>query len=226
MPELGETLPLLPLTTGVLLPGMVVTMALESDAARGAVETAAATEGKVVVVPHIDGRYAIVGAIAEIIETGELPGGMTGVLLQGTARARLGTAVPGTGQALWVQVEPVDEGEPGPEVDELAKEYRAIVENILVARGARRVAEQLKEVTDPSRVADISGYSPDLSLAQKVQVLETIDVAERLELVLGWAREVLADLTMRDRIKNKVEEGLEKNQRELLLRRQLDAIRK
>jgi ATP-dependent Lon protease len=226
MARLGETLPLLPLTTGVLLPGMTVTMALESDAARAAVETAASAEGKLVVVPHIDGRYAIVGAIAEILETGELPGGMTGVLLQGTSRARLGTAVPGTGKALWVQVEEVDEGELGPQAEDLAREYRAIVENILVARGARRVAEQLREVTDPSRVADVSGYSPDLTLGQKVQVLETVDVEARLRLVLGWAREVLADLTLRERIKTTVEDGLEKNQRELLLRRQLDAIRK
>jgi ATP-dependent Lon protease len=226
MGEHTETLPLLPLTTGVLLPGMVVTMALESDAARAAVETAASSERRLVVVPHIDGRYAMVGAIAEILETGELPGGMTGVLLQGAARARLGTAVPGTGQALWVQVEEVEEGEAGPQAEELAREYRAIVENILVARGARRVAEQLRDLTDPSRVADVAGYSPDLTLAQKVQVLETVEVEARLRLVLGWAREVLADLTLRDRIKSTVEEGLEKNQRELLLRRQLEAIRK
>ena len=222
----SETLPLLPLTTGVLLPGMAVTMALESDAARAAVETAASAEGRTVVVPHIDGRYAVVGAIAEIIETGELPGGMTGVVLQGTARARLGTAVPGTGKALWVQVEEVDEGEPGPEAADLAREYRAIVENILLARGARGIAERLRDVTEPSRVADVSGYSPDLTLAQKVEVLETVDVEARLRLVLGWAREVLADLTLRERIRSTVEDGLEKNQRELLLRRQLDAIRR
>ena len=82
------------------------------------------------------------------------------------------------------------------------------------------------DVTEPGRVADMAGYSPDLSLAQKVEVLETLDVAARLRLVLGWAREVLADLTLRERIKTDVEEGMEKTQREFLLRRQLEAIRK
>ena len=57
-------------------------------------------------------------------------------------------------------------------------------------------------------------------------MLETIDVEARLRLVLGWARETLADLTLRERIKTDVEEGMEKTQREFLLRRQLEAIRK
>ena len=81
-------------------------------------------------------------------------------------------------------------------------------------------------MTDPGRVADMSGYSPDLSLAQKVEVLETVDVEARLRLVIAWAREVLADLTLRERIKTDVEEGMEKTQREFLLRRQLESIRK
>ena len=72
----------------------------------------------------------------------------------------------------------------------------------------------------------MAGYSPDLSLTQKVEVLETLDVEARLRLVLGWARDTLADLALREKIKTDVEEGMEKTQREFLLRRQLDAIRK
>ena len=109
---------------------------------------------------------------------------------------------------------------------ELAREYRAVLENILLTRGARRMAERLRDVTEASQIADLSGYSPDLSLAQKVEVLETVDVEARLRLVLGWARETLADLTLREQIKTNVEEGMEKTQREFLLRRQLEAIRK
>ena len=89
-----------------------------------------------------------------------------------------------------------------------------------------RIAAQLREITEPSRLADVSGYSPDLSLTQKVEVLETLDVEARLRLVLGWARDILADLALREKIKTDVEEGMEKTQREFLLRRQLDAIRK
>lgn len=223
--ELG-TLPLLPLTSGVVLPGMAFTMALETEEAQVAAEAAGSVGGQLVLVPHIGGRYSSVGVVAEILELGQLPGGPKAMVVQGRERARMGTAVPGTGKALWVQVEPLEEEPATPEVTELAREYRAVLENILLSRGARQYAERLNEVTSPSAVADLAGYSPELSLEQKVKVLETVDVAERLRLVLGWARETLADIALREKVKTSVEEGMEKTQREFLLRRQLDAIRK
>jgi len=222
-----DNLPLLPLTKGVLLPGMVFTMALESDEAIAAVEAAVAAGNSLVIVPFIDGRYASVGVIAEITERGDLPGGMSAVAVRGVERVRLGTAVPGTGRALWVEIEPVgDDAGSSSTAVELAREYRAVVENILVSRGAGRLAERLPDAADPGRVADLAGYSPDLTLDQLVAVLETVDVVDRLRLVLGWARETLADITLRERIKTDVEEGMEKTQREFLLRRQLESIRK
>src|SRR5580700_4899497 len=220
------TLPLLPLKSGVVLPGMVFTMALESDEARVAVEAAQSAGGRLILVPHIEGRYSTVGVIAEVTDEGALPGGLQAVAIRGDQRATIGTAVPGTGDALWVEAEPIDEGEPTSAANELAREYRAVLENILLSRGARQIAAQLRDITEPSRLADVAGYSPDLSLSQKVEVLETIDVEARLRLVLGWSRDTLADLALREKIKTDVEEGMEKTQREFLLRRQLDAIRK
>ncbi len=220
------TLPLLPLKSGVVLPGMVFTMALESDEARAAVEAARSAGGRLLLVPHIEGRFASVGVISEVMEEGDLPGGLPAVAIRGDRRAVIGTGVPGTGDALWVEAEPLEEPEPTAAVNELAREYRAVTENILHSRGAGRIAAQLREITEPSRLADVSGYSPDLSLTQKVEVLETLDVEKRLRLVLGWARDTLADLALREKIKTDVEEGMEKTQREFLLRRQLDAIRK
>jgi ATP-dependent Lon protease len=220
------TLPLLPLKSGVILPGMVFTMALESEESRVAVEAARSAGGHLLLVPHIEGRYSSVGVIAEVMEEGSLPGGLEAIAVRGDQRATIGTGVPGTGAALWVEAEPLDEGEATPAVVELAREYRAVLENILLSRGARQVAAQLREITEPGRLADVAGYSPDLSLSQKVEVLETIDVETRLRLVLGWARDTLADLTLRERIKSDVEDGMEKTQREFLLRRQLEAIKK
>ncbi len=226
MAESKITLPLLPLKSGVVLPGMVFTMALESDESRVAVEAARSAGGHLLLVPHIEGRYASVGVIAEVMEEGSLPGGLPAVAVRGDQRAAIGTGVPGTGEALWVEAEPLLDDDATPAATELAREYRAVLENILLSRGARQVAAQLRDITEPSRLADVAGYSPDLSLSQKVQILETIDVEERLQLVLGWARETLADLTLRERIKTDVEEGMEKTQREFLLRRQLEAIKK
>jgi ATP-dependent Lon protease len=226
MTNQNVTLPLLPLKSGVVLPGMVFTMALESDEARAAVEAAQSAGGKLLLVPHIEGRYASVGVIAEVMEEGALPGGLQAIAVRGDQRATIGTGVPGTGDALWVEAEPLEEGEPTAAAGELAREYRAVLENILLSRGAGRIATQLREITEPGRLADVAGYSPDLTLSQKVEVLETVDVEERLRKVLGWARDTLADVTLRERIKTDVEEGMEKTQREFLLRRQLEAIRK
>ncbi|GAC1542401.1 MAG: endopeptidase La [Acidimicrobiales bacterium] len=226
MAELDHTLPLLPLTSGVVLPGMVVTMALETEEAQAAVDAATASDGSLLLVPRMDGRFAQVGTISSIEDSGELPGGTRAVVVRGIRRARIGAAAPGTGTALWVQVEPVDEGEPGEAARELAREYRAVLENILEARGAGRVIEILSTISAPGALADASGYSPDLDFGQKVEVLETIDVEARLRRVLGWARDTLGDLTLRERIKSDVEQGMEKSQREYILRRQMDAIRK
>ncbi len=215
-----------PVSEGVLLPGMVLTLTLETPEAAAAAVTASEGGSELVVVPHVEGRYASVGVIAKLLEIGQLPGGPKAVVVSGQARARLGIAVPGDGGALLVQAEPVEEDAESGEVAELAREYRAVLENILLIRGARGMAERLGQVSGPAQIADLSGYSPDLSLEQKVEVLETLGLRARLEKVLGWARETLADLTLRRQIQTDVEEGMERTQREFLLRRQLEAIHK
>src|ERR1700735_985726 len=117
------TLPLLPLTSGVVLPGMVFTMALESDEARAAADSARSAGGRLLLVPHIEGRFARVGVIADVMEEGDLPGGLPAVAIQGGPPRTIGTRGPGTGEALWVEAEPLGDVEPTPAVIELAREY-------------------------------------------------------------------------------------------------------
>jgi ATP-dependent Lon protease len=224
----SKTLPLLPLTTGVVLPSMVVTLALETDEARAASEAALQGEGQgqVLLVPRLAGRYASVGTVAAIEEAGALPNGMPAILVRGIERAVIGAGVAGTGTATWVEAEPVVDPEPSEHALALAREYRAVVENILEIRGARQIAEALRGITDPGAMADTAGYSPDLDLDKKVELLETVDVERRLEKALAWTRDTLAELTLKERIRNDVAEGMDKAQREFLLRQQLNAIRK
>ncbi len=219
------TLPVLPLTTGAVLPSMVVTIALETDEARAAAD-AAGPDGRLLLVPRIDGRYATVGTVVQVEDSGDLRNGLRALLVRGLHRAVIGAGVPGTGSALWVRAEPVVDTGASERARELAREYKAVVENILEQRGATALIEPVRSVTDPSEVADMAGYSPDLSVEQKVEVLETVDVEARLEKVLGWAKDTLADLTLKERIRHDVAEGMEKAQREFLLRQQLAAIRK
>jgi ATP-dependent Lon protease len=219
------TLPVLPLSTGVVLPGMVVTIALETPEARAAADAAA--DGQVLLVPRVDGRYAPVGVVAQIEDQGDLRNGLRALVVRGLHRAVIGTGVTGTGAALWVQADTAPETNTNTtRAVELAREYKAVVESILEARGMAGLAEVLRGVTEPGAVADLAGYSPDLSLDQKVDVLQTLDVEARLEAVVQWARDVLAELSLKDRIRKDVADGMEKTQREFLLRQQLAAIKK
>jgi ATP-dependent Lon protease len=219
-----ETLPLLPLTTGVVLPGMVVTLTIESPEAAAAM--GAAAEGEVVLVPRIEGRYARVGTVAKIEEVGRVRGGAEAAVIRGLHRGVVGVGVPGTGSATWVQIEPVEVGRPTVRAQELARAYRAAIETIVEARGVPQVAEFLRGISDPSQIADMAGYSPDLGFDRKVDILETLDVEERLEKVLAWAKDTLAEVEVKERIRDEVSENLEKRQREVILREQMAAIRK
>jgi ATP-dependent Lon protease len=223
--ETRTTYPVLPLTAGVVGPGMVVTIALETHEARVAADEAMEHTGRLLLVPRIDDQFATVGTVAKIEDTGELPGGGRALVIRGIERAVLGAAEPGH-NALWLTAEPVAEAEaPSDEVRALASEYRAVIEQILDHRGARGVAQSLRGIREPGAVADMALYSPDLSLEQKLEVLETVDVEARLRKVLAWAREVLADLTVREEINREVSEGFDKQQREAVLRRQMEQIK-
>ena len=224
----AKILPLLPLTTGVVLPHMVITLTLETDEAQGAVAAAQAGNGEILLVPKLEGRYAHIGTVANIEEVGKTPGGQDALVIRGLYRASVGTGVAGTGDATWVQITPhVDPpaAEASDRTRELVREYRAIVENIVETRGVPQVAEFLRGIADPGQMADTSGYSPDLSFDQKVEVLEMLDVEARLEKVVDWAKDTLAELTLKDKIRSEVRDGMEKNQREFILRQQMDAIR-
>src|SRR2546426_3245981 len=143
MPEQLDTkiLPLLPLTTGVVLPGMVVTVTLETDEAKAAVNAARTADDTLLLVPRSDdGRYARVGTVARIEEMGRTPGGTTALVIRGLHRALIGSGIAGTGEATWVQIEPkLDPTEVSPRANELAREYRATIENILDARGGSQL---------------------------------------------------------------------------------------
>ena len=151
---------------------------------------------------------------------------MDAVVIRGLHRGVVGVGVPGTGSATWVQIEPIHDGEPSGRAVELAREYRATLENIVESRGIPQVAEFLRGISDPGQIADMAGYSPDISFERKVEVLETIDVEARLEMVLAWAKDTLAEIDVKERIRGEVSDNLEKRQREMILREQMAAIRK
>ena len=222
-----KILPMLPLGSGVVLPGMVVTLALETPETRAAVEGARLQDGEMLLVPKVGSGYAQVGTLSRIEESARLPNGLGAVVIRGLRRAIVATGVAGSGEATWVRVDDaLETNSETPRARELATEYRATIENILEARAASSIAEFLRGIDSPGALADMSGYSPDLSVEQKIEVLETLDVERRLERVLEWAKQTLAEISVKDRIREEVNENLDKRQRDYILREQMDAIRK
>jgi ATP-dependent Lon protease len=225
MPETTQlSLPVLPLPTGVVLPGMVITIAVESEDAAAAV-AAAGDEGRLLIVPQVDGRHARVGTVARIESRGSLPSGVPALVVRASQRAQLRVASAESSTVLWLNAVAVE-----PEVTErareLAVELRAAYRVLLGERGGARMADALGGLEDPGALADAAGWWPELSQERKVELLETIDVEERVEKVLGWVREVLVESEVAERIRNEVSENLDRTQREFVLRQQLAAIRK
>lgn len=228
-------LPVLPLDDEVVLPGMVVPLDLSDSEVRAAVEAAqsAARDGggkpEVLLVPRIDGTYTGTGVIGTVEQVGRLSDGDPGALIRGRGRVRIGAGTSGPGAALWVEGTRVDVAVPDPlpgAVAELVKEYKALATSWLKKRGAWQVVDRVQQIEDVSALADNSGYSPFLTTEQKVRLLETADAVARLKLAVQWLGEHLAEQDVAESIAKDVQEGVDKQQREFLLRRQLDAVRK
>ncbi len=218
----AEQLPVLPLPDGVILPDMVVTVTMQSPEARQILNSV--SNGRLLVVPRIDGVYASVGVIATIADQDSLPDGSPTVTLRAHDRAKVGAGVIGSTNGLWVAAHPMAEVKPDRETLDLATTYRAAATNLLDRVGGRRMVGALPPVDQPGALADSIAYWPDLSIEQRVELLETVDVKERLTLATEWVKDALAEFEIRDKIQRDVSEDLESSQREAILRRQMAAI--
>ncbi|HWG09030.1 MAG TPA: endopeptidase La [Solirubrobacteraceae bacterium] len=216
-PEPKALLRLIPLDDTVVFPNMGITLTVDVG-----------DDERVVLVPRHENEFLEVGTIAEVTEQIRLPGGGRAVAISGEHRALIGAAQTGPNGELRVEVdERPDEVPVDKRTRELEREYRAVVEEILELRGDDgRIAAFLRAIAEPGALADSAGYSPNLSYEQKVELLRTLDVTDRLELAVKLQRESLAELQVRKRIREDVQEGAEKQQREYFLRKQMESIRK
>jgi ATP-dependent Lon protease len=208
---------LVPLDDTVVFPTMDVTLPVDVG-----------DEERVLLIPRHGTEFAKVGTIADVTDRVRLPGGARAVQLSGVSRGIAGAAGADHAGRLVIEVEERTDGEP---VDgrtrELEREYRAVVEEILEQRGAdERVGAFLRAIREPGALADTIGYAPDVPFEQKVEVLETVDVTERLAAAVRIQRERLTELQLRRKIREDVQSGADKQQREYFLRRQLESIQR
>jgi ATP-dependent Lon protease len=208
---------LVPLEDTVVFPGMTVTLAVD-----------AGDEDRVLLVPKHEDEYAKVGTVAEVADRVRLPGGGQAIAFTGLHRAVIGAAHTDALGRLRVEVEErLDEDLPPVQTRELEREYRAVVEEILDIRNADdRISAFLRSITEAGALADTCAYAPDISFAQRVELLEKVDIIERLEFALALQRERLAELQVRQRIRENVDSDVQKQQREYVLRKQMESIRK
>jgi ATP-dependent Lon protease len=208
---------LVPLEDTVVFPGMTVTLTVD-----------AGDEARVLLVPRHEQEYAKVGTVAEVTDRVGLPGGSVAVALTGLHRGVIGAAHTDSQGRLRAEVEERPDDNPPPvQTRELEREYRAVVEEILEIRDADdRIRQFLRSITDAGSLADTCAYAPDVTFAQRVDLLEKVDIVDRLTLALEYQRERLAELQVRRRIREDVESGAQKQQREWFLRKQMDSIRK
>src|SRR6478672_6340562 len=226
--EASSVVPILFTSDSIVLPGMVVPIELD-DAARAAVDAAQASEsGELLIAPRLEDRYPSYGVLASIVQVGRVAGGTgTAAVVRGKGRAQIGAGANGPGPALWVEVtEVVDEPAVTEETRGLAAEYKKLLLAYLQRREAWQIVDFVNQLTDPSALADTAGYASYLTQVQKRQLLETPDVAERLRVLIDWTGDHLAEVEVNDKIADDVREGMEKTQKEFLLRQQLAAIRK
>jgi ATP-dependent Lon protease len=222
----AKSVPVLFVSDPIVLPGMVVPIALD-DAARAAVDAARASEsGQLLIAPRLDDRYPSYGVLATILQVGQIAGGGTAAVVRGERRAHIGVGASGPGAALWVEVTEITDPEPSDETRALAADYKKLLLAMLQRREAWELVDVVNRLVDPSALADMAGYASYLTAVQKRQLLETDDVGSRLRLLIDWTGEHLAEVEVNDKIAEDVRDGMEKQQKEFLLRQQMAAIRK
>ena len=177
-------LPVLFVADLVVLPGMVVSLELD-ESSQAAVDAArASSDGRILVAPRLEDRYASYGVIASVERVGRFSGGTPAAVLKAEQRGQIGSGVTGPGAALWVEVEPVEEHVTD-RARELAEEYKRLVVAVLQRREAWQVIDSVHQMTDPSAIADAAGYAPYLSDDRKRELLENPDVESRLETLIA-----------------------------------------
>ena len=208
---------LVPLDDVVVFPGMPVTVSLDLG-----------DDERVLLIPRRQKIFAKVGVVAEVAERPARRRRGTAYSLVALHRGIPGAAHTGSDGVLRVDVEERPDVAPPPAATrEIEREYRALVDEILELRGDDgRISAFVRSITDPGALADTAGYSPDLNIDQKLELLETLDVSARLTLAARLQQERLAELRVRKRIREDVDSGAQKQQREYFLRQQMDAIRK
>ncbi len=230
-------LPLVALRETVIFPEMIVPLQVGRDKSVAALNAAVERGGFIALVTQrqadqedissVDELYGI-GTLAKIAQVVQLQDGTVRAIVQGQRRLRLhGFAE--TSPFLLARIEEIQDATPGGvEVQALMRTVQGQIEQY-VQNGAPvppEAAVAARNITEPGLLADMTAYSPDMTTKQRQELLETVDVVERLKLVSNFLAHQIEILELKGKIQSEVKSEMDKTQREYILREQLKAIQR
>src|SRR5918995_1490763 len=230
-------LPLVALRETVIFPEMIVPLQVGRDKSVQALNKAVADSSPIALVTQRQAdredinetsELYTIGTLAKIAQVVQLQDVTVRAIVQGQQRVRLLEFVE-SDPFILASVEMVDEeSAPGLEVQALVRTVQGQIEQY-VQSGAPvppEAAVAARNITEPGLLADMVAYSPDMTTEQRQELLETIDVVERLKLVSNFLARQIEILELKGRIQSEVKSEMDKTQREYILREQLKAIQR
>ncbi|WP_343228773.1 endopeptidase La [Pseudoxanthomonas sp. SE1] len=230
-------LPVLPLRDVVVFPHMVIPLFVGRDKSMRALEQAMEADKRIILLaqksaetddPAAADLYTV-GTLAQVLQLLKLPDGTIKVLVEGTARISVSNVDERDG-ALYGQGEEIDstDGREPREIEAVARSLMGLFEQYVKTN--RKLPPELLQtlagIDEPSRLADTIAAHLGVRLSDKQRLLETIEVGERLELLVGFVDGEIDVQQLEKRIRGRVKSQMEKSQREYYLNEQMKAIQK
>jgi ATP-dependent Lon protease len=232
-----RVLPLVALRETVIFPEMIVPLQVGREKSVKALDKAVADDSLIALVTQrkaeqedIDSTDELyeVGTLAKIAQVVQSQDGTVRAIVQGQQRLRL-LAFEATDEYISAKVEVLQDEAPSDlEVEALVQTVQGQIEQY-VQSGAPvppEAAVAARNISEPGLLADMVAYSPDMTTEQRQELLETLDVMERLKLVSTFLARQVEILELKGRIQSEVKSELDKTQREYILREQLKAIQR
>ncbi len=241
MPRRSESeildLPVLPLRDVVVFPHMVIPLFVGRDKSMRALEQAMESDKRILLLaqksaetddPAAADLYAV-GTLAQVLQLLKLPDGTIKVLVEGVGRVNVSGIVERDG-SLYGRGEQIEstEGREPREIEAVARSLMSLFEQYVKTNRKLppELLQTLSGIDEPSRLADTIAAHLGVRLADKQRLLETLEVGERLELLVGFVDGEIDVQQLEKRIRGRVKSQMEKSQREYYLNEQMKAIQK
>jgi len=237
VPSGSGRFPLVPLREIVIFPEMVAPLKVGREKSVAAIRTAVEAGGWLALVTQREaeqeeisdaGQLHKMGTLAKVAQVVNLPDGTIRAVVQGQKRITV-RSLDASGASLAVGVDIIEAPDAaGVEVEALMKSVQAQVETY-VTSGAPvppEAAVAAKNISDPGLLADMTAYTPDMTTEQRQELLEIVDVTERLKYVSAFLARQIEILEIKGRIQSEVKSEMDKGQREYFLREQMKAIQR